>query len=170
MNVITLQGHRRIVRYRRAAAADADVNGVVSHPRPRRLLRRRRPEPPGVAWPAHFGARQDQGEEQAAAAFLKESRKLSLLYRRIETSASPLAAALTGNRVVRRLSSFLRSSFHYRLRAEPETRLGLPALSRIVPGRRRNHPHLTRCWPRSTLCQFSDSKRSQLPSSAQEMR
>ena len=66
-----------------------------------------------------------KGEETAAAFVFDESRKLSQVYRRIETSGKPWVCALNGTAVGGGFEFAL--ACHYRLAADnPKTRLGLP--------------------------------------------
>jgi 3-hydroxyacyl-CoA dehydrogenase/enoyl-CoA hydratase/3-hydroxybutyryl-CoA epimerase len=75
-----------------------------------------------------------QGEEAAAATLFEESRKLSQLYRRIETSGKPWVAAINGTALGGGFELTL--ACHHRLAAENEkTRLGLPEIKvGLFPG------------------------------------
>jgi 3-hydroxyacyl-CoA dehydrogenase / enoyl-CoA hydratase / 3-hydroxybutyryl-CoA epimerase len=75
-----------------------------------------------------------QGEEAANARFFEESRKWSLLCRRIETCGKPWAAAINGTAVGGGFELTL--SCHYRVAADnPKTRLGLPEIKvGLFPG------------------------------------
>ncbi len=75
-----------------------------------------------------------QGEEAAAAMLFEESRKLSLLYRRIETCGKPWVAAINGTAVGGGFELCL--ACHRRIAAEnPKTRLGLPEVKiGLFPG------------------------------------
>jgi 3-hydroxyacyl-CoA dehydrogenase/enoyl-CoA hydratase/3-hydroxybutyryl-CoA epimerase len=75
-----------------------------------------------------------QGEEAANARFFEESRKWSLLCRRIETSGKPWAAAINGTAVGGGFELAL--ACHYRVAADnPKTRLGLPEIKvGLFPG------------------------------------
>jgi 3-hydroxyacyl-CoA dehydrogenase / enoyl-CoA hydratase / 3-hydroxybutyryl-CoA epimerase len=74
------------------------------------------------------------GEEQAALRFFEESRKLSLLYRRIETCGKPWVAALNGTAMGGGFELAL--ACHHRIAAQnPKTRLGLPEIKvGLFPG------------------------------------
>jgi 3-hydroxyacyl-CoA dehydrogenase / enoyl-CoA hydratase / 3-hydroxybutyryl-CoA epimerase len=74
------------------------------------------------------------GEEQAALRFFEESRKLSLLYRRIETCGKPWVAALNGTAMGGGFELAL--ACHHRVAAQnPKTRLGLPEIKvGLFPG------------------------------------
>jgi len=66
-----------------------------------------------------------KGLEAAATALFEESRKLSLLYRRLETSGKPWAAAINGTALGGGFELTL--ACHHRVAAQnPRTRLGLP--------------------------------------------
>src|SRR5215831_10678890 len=75
-----------------------------------------------------------QGEEAAAAMMFEESRKLSLLYRRIETCGKPWVAAINGTAVGGGFELCL--ACHHRVAANnPKTRLGLPEVKvGLFPG------------------------------------
>jgi len=76
----------------------------------------------------------NQGEEAAAAMLFEESRKLSQLYRRIETCGKPWVAAINGTAVGGGLELCL--ACHQRIASEnPKTRLGLPEVKvGLFPG------------------------------------
>jgi 3-hydroxyacyl-CoA dehydrogenase / enoyl-CoA hydratase / 3-hydroxybutyryl-CoA epimerase len=75
-----------------------------------------------------------KGPEAAASALLAESRKLSLLYRRLETSGKPWAAAINGTALGGGFELML--ACHHRVAAlNPKTRLGLPEVKiGLFPG------------------------------------
>ena len=75
-----------------------------------------------------------QGEEAANARFFEESRKLSLLYRRIETCGKPWVAAINGTAVGGGFELTL--ACHHRIAADnAKTRLGLPEIKiGLFPG------------------------------------
>jgi 3-hydroxyacyl-CoA dehydrogenase/enoyl-CoA hydratase/3-hydroxybutyryl-CoA epimerase len=75
-----------------------------------------------------------QGEEAAAKYVFDESRKLSLLYRRLETSGKPFVCALNGTAMGGGFELAL--ACHYRVAADnPKTRLGLPEIKiGLFPG------------------------------------
>ena len=85
-----------------------------------------------------------RGEEAAAALLFEESRKLSLLYRRIESCGKPWVAAINGTALGGGFELCL--ACHHRVAADnPQTRLGLPEIKvGLFPGaggttRRRPH-------------------------------
>jgi 3-hydroxyacyl-CoA dehydrogenase / enoyl-CoA hydratase / 3-hydroxybutyryl-CoA epimerase len=75
-----------------------------------------------------------QGEEAAARFVFEESRKLSLLYRRIETCGKPWVCALNGTAMGGGFELAL--ACHYRVASDnPKTRLGLPEIKiGLFPG------------------------------------
>jgi 3-hydroxyacyl-CoA dehydrogenase/enoyl-CoA hydratase/3-hydroxybutyryl-CoA epimerase len=75
-----------------------------------------------------------QGEEAAAGMMFEESRKLSLLYRRLETCGKPWVAAINGTAVGGGFELCL--ACHQRVAAtNPKTRLGLPEVKvGLFPG------------------------------------
>jgi 3-hydroxyacyl-CoA dehydrogenase / enoyl-CoA hydratase / 3-hydroxybutyryl-CoA epimerase len=75
-----------------------------------------------------------QGEDVAAARLFEESRKLSLIFRRLETSGKPWVAALNGTAVGGGFELAL--SCHHRIAAQnPKTRVGLPEIKvGLFPG------------------------------------
>jgi 3-hydroxyacyl-CoA dehydrogenase / enoyl-CoA hydratase / 3-hydroxybutyryl-CoA epimerase len=75
-----------------------------------------------------------RGQEAAIALLFEESRKLSLLYRRLETSGKPWVAAINGTALGGGFELCL--ACHYRVAADSEkTRLGLPEIKvGLFPG------------------------------------
>src|SRR5262249_39263 len=75
-----------------------------------------------------------RGEEAAALLLFEESRKLSLLYRRIETCGKPWVAAINGTAMGGGFELAL--ACHHRVAAQnPKTRLGLPEVKvGLFPG------------------------------------
>jgi 3-hydroxyacyl-CoA dehydrogenase/enoyl-CoA hydratase/3-hydroxybutyryl-CoA epimerase len=75
-----------------------------------------------------------ESEEQAATRLFEESRKLSLIYRRIETCGKPWVAALNGTALGGGFELAL--ACHHRVAANnPQTRLGLPEIKvGLFPG------------------------------------
>jgi 3-hydroxyacyl-CoA dehydrogenase / enoyl-CoA hydratase / 3-hydroxybutyryl-CoA epimerase len=134
MNVITLQGIEELTAIVEQLVADAAVKGVVITSAKEAfcggadltLL-----ESLGRTYAAFA---KELGEEQAALRFFEESRKLSLLYRRIETCGKPWVAALNGTAVGGGFELAL--ACHHRIAAQnPKTRLGLPEVKvGLFPG------------------------------------
>src|SRR5581483_3313354 len=75
-----------------------------------------------------------QGEEMAVARLYEDSRKLSLLYRRLETSGKPWVAAINGTALGGGFELCL--ACHHRVAADnAKTRLGLPEVKvGLFPG------------------------------------
>ncbi len=134
MNVITLQGIEELSAIVEQLVADAAVKGVAITSGKDTfcggaditLL-----ESLGRAFAAFA---KELGEEQAALRFFEESRKLSLLYRRIETCGKPWVAALNGTAMGGGFELAL--ACHHRVAAQnPKTRLGLPEVKvGLFPG------------------------------------
>src|ERR1700726_1080390 len=134
MNVITLQGIEELSAIVEQLTADAAVKGVVITSAKEAfcagadltLL-----ESLGRTFATLV---KEQGEEQAAVRLFEESRRLSLLYRRIETSGKPWVAAINGTAVGGGFELAL--ACHHRVAAQnPKTRLGLPEIKvGLFPG------------------------------------
>src|SRR6516162_3931536 len=134
MNVITLQGIEELSAIVDQLVADAAVKGVVVTSAKEAfcggaditLL-----ESLGRTYAAFA---KEMGEEQAALRFFEESRKLSLVYRRIETCGKPWVAALNGTAMGGGFEFAL--ACHHRVAAQnPKTRLGLPEIKvGLFPG------------------------------------
>jgi 3-hydroxyacyl-CoA dehydrogenase / enoyl-CoA hydratase / 3-hydroxybutyryl-CoA epimerase len=75
-----------------------------------------------------------KGEEEAAKMVFEESRRVSLLYRKLETSGKPWVAALNGTAMGGCFELAL--ACHYRVASDnPKTRLGLPEIKvGLFPG------------------------------------
>ena len=78
--------------------------------------------------------RKSQGDEAAARIFFEESRKASVLYRKIETCGKPWACAIRGTAVGGGFELAL--ACHYRVaNDDPRTRVGLPEIKvGLFPG------------------------------------
>ena len=76
----------------------------------------------------------NQGEEQAAEVLFEESRKLSQLYRRLETCGKPFVAAINGTALGGGFELCL--ACHQRIASDnPKTRVGLPEIKiGLFPG------------------------------------
>ena len=97
MNVIDLKVIEELCGDRRAGRGRRRDQGRRHHLRQGHVLRRRRPHAAGIRSAAPSPTwRKAQGEEAAAAQLFDESRKLSQLYRRIETCGKPWVAAING--------------------------------------------------------------------------
>ena len=94
-----------------------------------------------------------QGEEAATAHFFEESRKLSLLYRRIETCGKPWVAAINGTALGGGFELAL--ACHRRIAADnPRTRLGQPEVKiGLLPGAGGTQ-RIARLLPPSDALQF----------------
>jgi 3-hydroxyacyl-CoA dehydrogenase / enoyl-CoA hydratase / 3-hydroxybutyryl-CoA epimerase len=94
-----------------------------------------------------------QGEEAATACFFEESRKLSLLYRRIETCGKPWVAAINGTALGGGLELAL--ACHRRIAADnARTRLGQPEVKiGLLPGAGGTQ-RIARMLPPSDALQF----------------
>ena len=90
------QGHRGALRDRREGRRRRGDQGRGDHIRQGDVLRRRRPHHAGKARREFAEARQGQGRGSGRGALFEESRKLSLLYRRLETCGKPWVAAING--------------------------------------------------------------------------
>jgi 3-hydroxyacyl-CoA dehydrogenase/enoyl-CoA hydratase/3-hydroxybutyryl-CoA epimerase len=134
MNVITLQGIAELSAIVEELTADAAVKGVVITSAKEAfcagadltLL-----ESLGRTFATFV---KEQGEEQAAVRLFEESRKLSLLYRRLETCGKPWVAAINGTAVGGGFELAL--ACHHRIAAQnPKTRVGLPEVKvGLFPG------------------------------------
>ncbi len=134
MNVITREGIEELAALVERLAGDAAVKGVV-------ITSAKDAFCAGAdlslleSLSRTFGAfAREHGEEKAAERLFEESRKLSLLYRRIETCGKPWVAAINGTAVGGGFELCL--ACHYRVAAQnPKTRLGLPEIKvGLFPG------------------------------------
>ena len=133
MNVISLAGIEELAALVEQLAVDAAVKGVVITSGKEAfcagadltLL-----EGLGRTFARYIG----DSEEQAATRLFEESRKLSLLYRRIETCGKPWVAAINGTALGGGFELAL--ACHHRAAAlNPQTRLGLPEIKvGLFPG------------------------------------
>ena len=82
----------------------------------------------------YAGMMKNDGAEAAASFVFEESRKLSLLYRRLETSGKPWVCAINGTAMGGGFELAL--ACHQRIASEnPKTRLGLPEIKiGLFPG------------------------------------
>src|SRR5712671_6247884 len=134
MNVITLQGIEELSAIVERLAADAAVKGVVITSAKETFCAGADLTLLESLGRTFATLAREQSEEQAALRLFEESRKLSLLYRRIETCGKPWVAALNGTAVGGGFELAL--ACHYRVAAQnPKTRLGLPEVKvGLFPG------------------------------------
>jgi 3-hydroxyacyl-CoA dehydrogenase/enoyl-CoA hydratase/3-hydroxybutyryl-CoA epimerase len=133
MNLITLQGIEELAAIVEQIAGDAAVKGAVITSAKETfcagadltLLERLSRD---------YASFAKQEGEEAARRLFEESRKLSLLYRRIETCGKPVVAAINGTAVGGGFELCL--ACHHRVAAQnPKTRLGLPEIKvGLFPG------------------------------------
>ena len=134
MNVITLQGIEELSAIVEELAADAAVKGVVVTSAKEAFCAGADLTLLESLARTFATLVKEQGEEQAAVRLFEESRKLSLLYRRLETCGKPWVAAINGTAVGGGFELAL--ACHYRVAAQnPKTRLGLPEIKvGLFPG------------------------------------
>src|SRR5262249_31959129 len=134
MNVITLDGIKELSAIVEQLTADEAVKGVV-------ITSAKEAFCAGAdltllqSLGGTFAAlAKEQGEEQAMLRFFEESRRLSLLYRRLETCGKPWVAALNGTAVGGGFELAL--ACHHRIAAQnPKMRVGLPEIKvGLFPG------------------------------------
>src|SRR5437899_624775 len=133
-NVITVQGMEELSAIVERLAGDAAVKGVVITSAKETFCAGADLSLLESLGRTFAALAREQGEEQAALRLFEESRKLSLLYRRIETCGKPWVAALNGTTVGGGFELAL--ACHYRVAAQnPKTRLGLPEVKvGLFPG------------------------------------
>src|SRR5262252_9598911 len=134
MNVITQHGIEELSAIVEQLAADAAVKGVVITSAKETFC-----GGADITLLESLGRTfavlaKEHGEEEAALRFFEESRRLSLLYRRLETCGKPWVAAINGTAVGGGFELAL--ACHYRVAAQnPKTRLGLPEIKvGLFPG------------------------------------
>src|SRR5712692_3455594 len=134
MNVVTLPGIDDLSAIVEKLAADAAVKGVVITSAKETFCAGADLTLLESLGRTFATLAREQSEEQAALRLFEESRKLSLLYRRIETCGKPWVAALNGTAVGGGFELAL--ACHYRVAAQnPKTRLGLPEVKvGLFPG------------------------------------
>jgi 3-hydroxyacyl-CoA dehydrogenase / enoyl-CoA hydratase / 3-hydroxybutyryl-CoA epimerase len=133
MNVITLAGIQELETLVEQLAGDAAVKGIV-------ITSSKEAFCAGAdltlleSLGRIFAGLAKDSEEQAATRLFEESRKLSLLYRRIETCGKPWVAAINGTALGGGFELAL--ACHHRVAAQnPQTRLGLPEIKvGLFPG------------------------------------
>ncbi len=134
MNVITLQGIDELSALVEQLVADAAVKGVVVTSAKEAFCGGADITMLESLGRTYQAFAKELGEEQAAERFFEESRKLSLLYRRIETCGKPWVAAINGTAMGGGLELAL--ACHHRIASQnPKTRLGLPEIKvGLFPG------------------------------------
>src|SRR5215470_12772294 len=134
MNVITLQGIEELSAIVEELAADAAVKGVVVTSAKEAFCAGADLTLLESLARTFATLVKEQGEEQAAVRLFEESRKLSLLYRRLEACGKPWVAAINGTAVGGGFELAL--ACHHRVAAQnPKTRLGLPEIKvGLFPG------------------------------------
>jgi 3-hydroxyacyl-CoA dehydrogenase / enoyl-CoA hydratase / 3-hydroxybutyryl-CoA epimerase len=134
MNVITLEVVEELSRIVEAVAADAGIKGCV-------VASGKEAFSGGadLTMLQGLGAlyeqlKREKGEEAAMQVFFEQSRKLSLLYRRLETCGKPFAAAVHGACLGGAFELAL--ACHYRVVSDADaTRVGLPEIKvGLFPG------------------------------------
>jgi 3-hydroxyacyl-CoA dehydrogenase/enoyl-CoA hydratase/3-hydroxybutyryl-CoA epimerase len=103
MNVITPEVMAELARIVEAGRHGRGREGLRDHVRQGELLGRRDLTMLQGLGAEHARLARERGEEEAMRFFFEESRKLSLLYRRLETCGKPFAAAVHGVCLGRRL-------------------------------------------------------------------
>ena len=135
MNVITPQVIEELAVIVDTVADEGSIKGCVVTSGKDELLRRRRPCACCSALRAeHRRIADERGEEEAMRFFFDESRKLSLIYRRLETCGKPFAAAVHGTCLGGAFELAL--ACHFRVLSDAEsTRVGLPEIKvGLFPG------------------------------------
>ena len=135
MNVIDMDVIAELGAIVEKVATDAAIKGAVDHLGQGHVLRRRRPHHAGKAGAPTMRRRsRPKGEEAAATMVFETSRKLSLVFRKLETSGKPWVAALNGTAMGGGFELAL--ACHQRIAADnPKTRLGLPEIKvGLFPG------------------------------------
>src|SRR5215468_3981145 len=134
MNVITLQGIEELSAIVEQFVADVSVKGVVVTSGKETFCAGADLTLLESLARTFATLAREQGEEQAAVRLFEESRKLSLLYRRLETCGKPWVAAINGTAVGGGFELAL--ACHHRVVAQnPRTRLGLPEIKvGLFPG------------------------------------
>jgi 3-hydroxyacyl-CoA dehydrogenase / enoyl-CoA hydratase / 3-hydroxybutyryl-CoA epimerase len=134
MNVITPQGIEELSAVVEEVVADAAVKGIVVTSAKEAFCGGADITLLESLSRTYAAFVKELGEEQAALRFFEESRKLSLLFRRIETCGKPWVAALNGTAVGGGFELAL--ACHHRVAAQnPKTRLGLPEVKiGLFPG------------------------------------
>ena len=135
MNVIDLKVMEELAAHHRAGRGRRRDQGRGHHLGQGYVLRRRRPHHAGDAEPrVRRHRRRRRARRRAIAALFEESRKLSQLYRRLETCGKPWVAAINGTALGGGFELCL--ACHHRVASDnPKTRVGLPEIKiGLFPG------------------------------------
>src|SRR3569832_1784599 len=134
MNVITAETTAELSAILDTAVADANITGGVVSSRMDACCGGADLTMLEKMGAVYAGKLKSEGEEKAAAYVFDESRKLSQLYRRIETCGKPWVCALNGTAMGGGFELAL--ACHHRIASDnPKTRLGLPEIKvGLFPG------------------------------------
>src|SRR3954467_6833924 len=134
MNVITLEVIEELLRIVEAVAADAGIKGCVVASGKEAFSAGADLQMLQGLGALYEKLRREKGEEEAMRFFFEESRKLTLLYRRLETCGKPFAAAVHG--VCLGGAFELALACHHRVVSDADaTRVGLPEIKvGLFPG------------------------------------
>ena len=134
MNVITMEGIDELSRIVETLASDGAVKGVVITSAKDTFCAGADLALLELLSRSFAKLAAEQGEEAAALRLFEGSRKLSQLFRRIETCGKPWVAALNGTALGGGFELAL--ACHYRVAAQnPKARLGLPEIKvGLFPG------------------------------------
>ena len=134
MNVITPKVMDELEQVIDTVVADADDQGLRHRLGQERLFRRRRSFHAAAGAAQYAKALKEQGEDAANKQFFDCSRRLSLLYRKLETCGKPFAVAIHG--VCLGGAFELALACHYRVMADDDkTKVGLPEIKvGLFPG------------------------------------
>jgi len=134
MNVITSETTAELTAILDKAVADASIKGVVVTSGKDAFCGGADLTMLEKMGAVYAGKLKSEGEEKAAAYVFDESRKLSQLYRRIETCGKPWVCAINGTAMGGGFELAL--ACHHRIASDnPKTRLGLPEIKvGLFPG------------------------------------
>src|SRR5665213_2576331 len=134
MNVINADVIEELSKHVEKVATDAAIKGAVITSGKDAFCGGFRALVLHLAGATYAGKVKNEGAEAAAQFVFEESRKLSLVYRRLETSGKPWVCALNGTAMGGGFELAL--ACHHRVAADnPKTRLGLPEIKvGLFPG------------------------------------